>query len=59
MDERLDLICGADTLKRLNHPEVTQKITRFAMAHGWYVTRYERGFVFVTAFLREKGAVHR
>jgi hypothetical protein len=47
MDERLDLICGPGALERIDKPEVTQCITKFAEAHGWLVTRYQAGFVFV------------
>jgi len=47
MDERLDLICGPGTLQNLDSANVTQKMAEFAAAHGWLVTRYQSGFVFV------------
>ena len=47
LDERLDLVCGPGTLQNLDSPMVTLKIAEFAAAHGWLVTRYHLGFVFV------------
>lgn len=47
MDERINLICGPETLQNIDSPEVTQKMTEFAAAHGWLITRYQAGFVFV------------
>jgi hypothetical protein len=45
-EERLDLIGGADTLKRLETCEVMQKVAAFAAANGWYITRTNVGLVF-------------
>ena len=49
MDARLDLICGADTLERIDSPEVKQRISEFPHRHGWSVTRSESGILFVPA----------
>ena len=45
MDQRLDLICGPDSLQNIDDPEVRRKITDFATAHGWAATRYQAGFI--------------
>ena len=47
MDERLDLICGRNTLQNINSPTVTRRITQFAASHGWTATRYQSGFLFL------------
>ena len=48
MDERLDLICGPETLENIDSPQVTQKMAEFAARYGWSITRYQGGFVFCT-----------
>jgi len=44
MDERLDLICGPETLENIDSPQVTQKMAEFAARYGVSITRYQGGF---------------
>ncbi len=47
MDERLDLICGPDALQNRENPEVKQRISNFSARHGWAVTSFRDGFLFL------------
>jgi hypothetical protein len=53
-DAELDLVGGSETLQKLDHCAVMQKVAEFAGAHGWYVTRDPNGLIF-----RSKGHQRR
>jgi hypothetical protein len=44
-DSQLELIGGLGGAKRADSPELERKVTEFAAAHGWTVTRQNGGFL--------------